>query len=495
LTAGGTSARADYTSANATLVTNVAATDNVFASPDGDPNREADMFVEVRPGVLLGYETPRMLHQLELDVEALDYVRNYDSESFNLHGGYRARLEPTPLSTFTLAANGLTGRLSQLESYTAPSEAGVLVTPPGKVDVRQADASESYGYQVTPGLHVLQGLEARFSDTNDNVTQDLTSYEAGGTLGLERTWRADAVDVEVGALVLELRRLGPTNGPPDFDRLDHELNPHADLRWRHDYTKKWSSSVDAGLIVVNPYDVDLFLATTRDRQYYPLATAVVAYTDQWGRAQLTGGRTVQPNLFIAENTISDFGLLQLSLPLGFIHTRRGEPSYVGQASLGYAHTALTGDALGGEVGTFNVYHGDVGVSYAPEPGLSYGVRLEYFRQGADAGASTLIGSYSRTTLFATLTARWPSQVTIAAPKTGTSVRADGQDLAPVGEEPVVPDDPTQQQQDRRGQGGGGNQGGNGTSGVSGNGAGTSGTGGSGVSGGVSGGVSNGPPQP
>ncbi len=124
------------------------------------------------------------------------------------------------------------------------------------------------------------------------------------------------------------------------------------------------------------------------------------------------------------------------------------------------------------------------MSYAPQPGVAYGVRYEYFRQSSDAGASALFGSYSRSTIFATLAIRWPAQLTIAAPRKGGSVRADGSDMVPIGEELVVPDDDST---DKRGQGGGGNQGGIGTGGLSGQGT-SGGAGGS--SGGGGGGGSN-----
>jgi hypothetical protein len=487
LSAAAGTARADYTSANATLVSNVAATDNVFAASDGG-DREADTFVQVRPGVILAYETPRMVHELIVEVEALDYIRNYDDESINFHGGYRARLDPTPRSTFTLLANGLTGRLSQLESYSAPADTGVALTPAGKVNVESADASELYNYTISPALRFTQSLEGRFADTNDNVTQDVTSYEGGATVGLDRTWRDDTLGLEVGAVVLHLQRLGPISAV-GFDRLDRQVDPHATLNWRHDFNKRWSSSLTAGALAVQPFNVDPLLATTRSRAFFPVVSGTVAYTDDWGKALFTAGHVVTPNLFIAENTTTDSVVAQVQLPLWFAHTRRGQPEYIGAASLGFARTNLIDDDTSGDAGQFDIYHGDVGVAYAPRPGIAYSARYEYFRQSADTAASMLFGSYSRSTVFVTFSARWPASVNVDVPKgNGKSVRSDGSDQSPIGEELVVPDEAAAAS-DHRGQGGGGDQGGNGTGGLSGNGAGTSGAAGTGVSGGVS----NGPP--
>ncbi len=246
LTAGGSTVRADAFDVHATLVTNVAATDNVFAAGDG-ANREADMFVQVRPGVLLAYESPRLIQELTAEVEGLDDARNYDSGSFNLHAGYRMKWDPTARSSVVAFATGSTGQLTNLQSNTSPDQTGVALTPPGKVDVRQADASEGYRYQLTRDTSLLQGVIGRYADANDHISQDVTSYDGGATLGLDRQWPDNSLGIEIGGDILHLRRLGPEHGPPGFDREDKQINPHLIGNWRHDLDRHWSTALNGGL--------------------------------------------------------------------------------------------------------------------------------------------------------------------------------------------------------------------------------------------------------
>ena len=451
----------------------LALTNNVFDTPS---HGEADLFVQIRPGVLLAYESPRMLQELTADVEALEFVRNSDQPSINYHAGYLARFTPSPRSTVTLGANGTTGQLSQLGAQTTPDQTGATALPAGEVAVRAADVNQALSYQISPELRLQQNAFGRFADTNDQVSLDVTSYEAGASLGTEYPWRASALGIEAGVALAHLQRLGPAGGPAGVDRLDRQLNPHVTASYRHDFTRKWSGLANGGVVMINPYGTDPFNPTAvRTRQYFPVVAATAAYTDDWGRATLSAGRAVQPNLFIAQNTVADSVTASAVVPLWFTGGRRQAPQYIGAASLGYARTQLIDEASSQALGATSVYHADVGFTYAPTPSLAYGVRYEYFYQTASSAAATLFGSYSRQTLFVTFSYRWPARLAIDVPKRRTSLRADGRDTDPVGgAEPVVPDDGGGGD-DQRGGGGGGNQGGPGTGGVSGPANGTTGT--------------------
>ncbi len=482
LTVAATPARADHLSAQATVVGSLALTNNVFDTPS---NGEADLFVQIRPGVLLAYESPRMLQTLTADVEALEFVRNSDQPSINYHGGYLARVTPSPRSTITFGANGTTGQLSQLASQTTPDQTGATALPAGEVAVRAADVTQSLSYQVSPELRIQQTAFGRYADTNDQVSLDVTSYDAGASVSTEYPWRASAVSLEVGLAIAHLQRLGPAGGPAGVDRLDRQLNPHVTASGRHDFTRTWSGLANGGVVMINPYGTDPFNPTAvRTRQYFPVFALTAAYTDDWGRATLSAGRAIQPNLFIAQNTVADTVTASAVVPLWFTGGRRQAPQYVGAASLGYARTELIDDGNRASLGATSVYRADVGFTYAPAPGLAYGVRYEYFYQTAAAAAATLFGSYSRQTLFVTFSYRWPARLAIDVPKRRTSLRADGRDTDPVGGEQVVPD-ASGGADDPRGGGGGGDQGGPGTGGVNGPANGTSG-GTTGTSGGTAG---------
>ena len=60
-----------------------------------------------------------------------------------------------------------------------------------------------------------------------------------------------------------------------------------------------------------------------------------------------------------------------------------------------------------------------------------------------AGAMAIIQAYRRNTVFFTFSIRYPSKLAVTIPKRQNSARADRKDLAPIGEEVVVPDNPNE----------------------------------------------------
>src|SRR5881398_2182898 len=101
-------AYADHSSAHMTASGDVATTDNVFAQSD---NRQGDLFFQVRPGVLFAYDAPRMIHELDAEVELLEYLAHSDSPSVTLHGGWKGFFIPGPRSDLLLSANASSGKI------------------------------------------------------------------------------------------------------------------------------------------------------------------------------------------------------------------------------------------------------------------------------------------------------------------------------------------------------------------------------------------------
>jgi hypothetical protein len=91
--------------------------------------------------------------------------------------------------------------------------------------------------------------------------------------------------------------------------------------------------------------------------------------------------------------------------------------------------------------SFGVARLDVGVQYAVRPGLSYTLRYQLMLQSSNRDAmGESIPGFSRNTLFFSFRVRWPEDVAVQVPKRrGNAVRADRDDLSPLGAEPVIPD--------------------------------------------------------
>jgi hypothetical protein len=451
-------ATADTTSWHGTANGDVAATDNVFAAPSSG-SREADVFFTLRPGVLFAYDAPRMIHDLTAEIEVLEFALHSDDPSLSFKGGWRAFFLPGPRSEVITQLNGQSGQLSAIASRSSPDQTVVQVQPAGKIDILEADGSQFASYQASKEIRLSQTVFGRFNRSNDNASDPATmmsdptiviSGEGGMNLGIERGFRADAISLETGASVARLERraskfidamFGP--GGLQGSRLDKQLTPKFRGQWRHDFTRVWSGSIDGGVAIVVPFGTDPFNpgATDRKSGVFPLVGAQLSYSEVWGRAAFVARRDVTPNLFVAQQTVSDSAQLTLALPLPFLDdSRRRAPKLNALGSLGVARTRLVDQITSDLTSSFEDVSLDLGVTYTPRPGFTYGVRYELIVQTGDAAALAFVPGFFRNTLFFTFAMRYPDRVAGEVPqRRANSVRADRKDLVPVGAEPVVPD--------------------------------------------------------
>jgi hypothetical protein len=433
---------ADHTSIHGTVVGSVATTDNVFAQPRDQA--EPDLYMQVRPGMLFAYDSPRAIQELTLEVEFLEYVAHSSKPSVTLRGGWQGFFQPGPRSQVTTGVNASTGQLNAMSTRTSPDQSGINVLPPGQIDTRQADASEYGTYQAGKDTRVNESIFGRWTSTQDQdpmvgVTTD--AYEAGGALGGEHTFNHDTVALDAGISYLWLQRLDP-HGVQMGSRQDQQLNPRGSLSWRHDINREWSANANGGLVYVNPIGTDPFNPTAKRRaDLFPTFGATVAYSENWGLATLTIRRAVAPNMYIAENTVNEGVAGTVALPLPWFdevpHARN--PRFVGLGTIGYERSQLIDSEQGGTLGTFNVVHVDLGVGWSPSPGQTYSVRYEFMYQNGDSTATMTVPSYWRNTLFFTFALRYPDRIAAQVPRRTESLRSDRKDLAPMGAEPVVPD--------------------------------------------------------
>jgi hypothetical protein len=429
---------ADHASIHATGTGDVAVTDNVFAAPDG--SQQTDMFFQLRPGVLLAYDSPRMIHEVIAELEVLEYLQNSDQPSLNFHGGWRGVFTPGPRSQALVGVNGDTGTVSALTARATPDQTTVLVQPAGNTSIEAANATEYASFQTSRDSSISETVVAQYANTDDHQGNTEDSFQTGLVLGFERQWKADSLGVQAGASFLRLERHAPM-GAMLGDRLDRQVNPQLTVTYRHDFDRNWSANADAGAVLVNPIGTDPFDPTDMTKtQIYPVVGVQGSYTDLWGRAALSLRRAVSPNLLIAQNTITDGALAQVSLPLPWLDdSRRREPKLVAAGTTGFERTQLIDSTTSDLVGKFDVFRLDMGLAYTPHPGQTYGLRYEYLRQTGDSTATMVVPAFSRNTVFFTFTFRYPERLAVEVPAQRNSTRADHSDLSTVGEEPVVPE--------------------------------------------------------
>ncbi|HSN29973.1 MAG TPA: hypothetical protein VLT45_26985 [Kofleriaceae bacterium] len=452
---------ADHASFHGTLVGDVAATDNVFAAQR--ENAEPDVYMQVRPGMLFAYDSPRFIQELTAEAEFLEYIAHSDKPSVTFTAAWQGFITPGPRTQMTLGVNASEGQLNAMATRTAPDQTGVNVLPPGLINTRQGGANEYLSYQIGKDTRIGERVYGTWIATQDPdkavmVTTD--AYDTGASLSLDHTFQHDALAIEAGGQFVYLKRLDPL-GVQMGSRLDQQVNPRVVATWRHDFNREWSLNADGGGVYVNPVGTDPYNPTDKRRaEPFPVFGALLAYTEQWGRATFSARRSVTPNLFIAQNTVDDAAIATFAMPLPWLddypHLRL--PKLVGLGSLGFNRTQLVDPEMGDLLGKFYVAHLDVGVGYTPKPGQTYGLRYTLLYQTGNSTATMIIPSYYANTIFFTFALRYPDRVAATVPRRTQSLRSDRADLAPTGAEPVVPD-PAESLPDQGGddEGGGGDE--------------------------------------
>lgn len=438
-------AEADRFSVHGTASIDAAATDNVFSAERGAANRDSDVFITVRPGVLLTYALPRMIHELTAELELMRYAAHADQPTIAFRGGWKSLYLPGPRSEIITQLNASKSILSAISAASAPQETTVQLQPVGQVDVLQGDASAYGSYTASRELRLSQTLFARAGTTDDNADARtrVTSAEAGVTVGVDRSFRKTTLSFEAGASVLRLER-DTDPGVPMGPRLDRQVNPRVRVQWRRDLSRRMSTAIDGGLAIVIPYGTDPDNPdVTRHIGTFPIVGAQLAYSDIWGIATLSARRDVSPNLFVAANTVNDTASIAAAVPLSWFEaSRRRQPTLAGVGSFGISRTRLIEEETSALQSAFVVGRVDAGLQYAPRPGITYSARYEllYQSQTSGAGLGMVIPGFYRNTIYVTAAIRFPADVEVRVPKRRTnSVRADRKDLTPVGAEPVIPD--------------------------------------------------------
>jgi hypothetical protein len=447
---GGRSASADQLDWHATAAGSVATTDNQTGAETGSPGRKASVFTDVRPGMLLTYNSPRHIHEMLGEVDFL-YNLGAERPSVTFRGGWKVFLLTGPRSEGSASVDAAIGQLSALTASNSPTETATLVQPLGRVDTKQVSGSEQLSWRATKSVRLFQRGFTRYTGTADNDPMAAVSteaFETGTAVGMSIRRKKHNFVVEAGASYLHLDKYDPFVRQMG-SREDNQLNPRGVAVWQHDISQRWSSNLDVGMVYVNPV-TELFGRDMRDkympdRAYsggaFPIFGGVLAYSDVWGRATLNVRRSVTPNLFIAQNTIADSAVVTFAMPLTFLdkQSRRRDPKVVGIGTAGVDRTQLIDPLTGNLRGQFNVARLDFAVAWQPRKGQTLGLRYEFAYQRGDTVGETIVPTFFRNTFYFTFALRFPEQVQVRVPRRSASVRADQGDLAPIGAEPVVVD--------------------------------------------------------
>lgn len=447
---GELTAHAENTVWQGTASGDVAVTDNVFAEPT-DADRDADFFFQLRPGVLFAYNGRRMIHQVDGEVDIIHYGFHSRRPSLSFRDGWRGIWFTGPRSQLVTTVNGSTGILTSLSSRLTPDETAINLQPAGKVTVQQGDASESLTYDLSKKLRLTQGLFARISETDDNLDETSLdpmaeatfthSTEAGAMLGISRTFQKETVTVEAAAAVQRFERIAPMSAALG-SRIDQQLAPRGRANWRHDIDRHLSFTIDGGLVFVVPFGVDPYNPDDeREPGAFPVLGAQVALRDRWGHATMGIRRDVTPNMFIAQNTVTDEASVSAVLPLPWTDNQRlRQPKLLGLGTVGVTRTHLIDSVSADPISTIGAGRVDLGVTYTPRPGIAYTVRYELMVQTGDEYAMTPLRGFFRNTIYFTFNVKYPEYQERRISKVRkAAVQVDGKPVASFASDPSVLD--------------------------------------------------------
>jgi hypothetical protein len=261
-----THARADNVDWHATAAGSVATTDNQNGSPTNG-GRSAGVFSDVRPGMLVTYNSPRHIHELLAEVDFL-YNLGSDRPNVTFRGGWKAFFLTGPRSEASVNADASLGQVNALQA-SLPSDQGALqVMPLGRVDTQQFSGGANFSWQASKFSRMFERLFARQTGTDDSSFDVTTmSRELGAAIGFDRRLRKHNFAFEAGGSFVYLDKRDPM-GVQMGSRRDHQLNPRGVVVWQYDITRELSSNLDVGAVYVHPV-TELFGRDLRD-PYNPM---------------------------------------------------------------------------------------------------------------------------------------------------------------------------------------------------------------------------------
>lgn len=404
-------------------------TDNLFSVPEERdaasplPPYEGDVYYLLRPGVLVAYETPRTVHNLSYDIEANLYSDHTEAWSLQHVAAYRGFFLTSPKSELGASAQFSTGEINALSTRTAASDGMIVGGISGGSTFLSLDLGENFNYTATREVRITQGARARRFTTTDALDTDSDGIEIGANVGADRSWVYSAASVQLSSSFVTLER----DVAMGTDETTNQVNASAIVSWRRDFGPRWTSLLDGGVTSIIPLDDGDQLVLQ------PTVGAQIGYFPNWGSSGLSVRRTVAPNFYLAENTITDSAIANAWLPLPWLAKDPHQPQLSVQGTVGASRTQLIDTSTGDIESGFDVYAGDVALNYVPHEGTTVALRFQHLRQVADESAAMTVLGYVRNTLMITVAGRFPDRLAAEVPIRAT-LRVDRSNLTPVGEE-------------------------------------------------------------
>ncbi|HTM44362.1 MAG TPA: hypothetical protein VL137_05375 [Polyangiaceae bacterium] len=369
-------------------------TDNVQTAPQtslpGDTTRTSAALLMLSPGVLLAWQSARVIQRIGYQYEHDFFFAEAASNSSANRLEYQGFFDLSPRVALVLGA-GITesNRYASL-NMLPPGVAEVSALPVGAQTFLQGNADETLYFDVARNWRAWQGGNVLY-ETPIFKTQAPQTSGVGARTGLERLFRRDAVGSEARANYTVVRDAIGVDGLPR--ETQQQLVFTAVGTWRHDWSTLFASSAEAGALRVQRFN-------TGRGAWYPTGTASLFYTQRVGDAQLSYTHTVTTNALLGQSLLVDEIRLRGGVPL----TRRGDVVLASNLAFQYGRLIDENAELAARV---NVLQGDVLLGWQATEILQLGVRYQHIEQISDATTAPLPLSFVQNSALVGATIKLP----------------------------------------------------------------------------------------
>jgi hypothetical protein len=376
--------------------TSVGFTDNIQSAPSapipGGAPKTPGAFLILSPGVVLASASARAIHRLKYTYTYNLFFEQTDASTSSNRLEYRAFFDLSPRAALVAGASAVQSNQYSAIILTPPGAGAINATPTGSGAFLSASADELVSVDLAPDLRGYEGT-AITEQTPLFDTVAPTTFAPTGRLGIERTFLADAVGVETRAdYSLVEGSLNPSGAPLD---PQSQIIATGVALWRHDWGRDFTSRAEAGAFRLQ--------RTNTDHGFWePTGRASLTYVTPLGDADLGYAHTATTNPLLGQTLLFDEIRLRGAIPL----TKKGEVLVA--ASSGYQRGRLL-DENASLAAHVDAILADVGAGWQVTDLLLLGLRYQHVEQISDTRIPPLPLSFVRNSVMVGATFRFPPE--------------------------------------------------------------------------------------
>lgn len=369
-------------------------------------------FVEVAPGLTVFHESPRALHQITYTHPMAVYFADNSLDASSDVVTWQGLFVLSPRDELMLGAGVTRSRINAGVLRSAVGQGSTAVVPQGDASAVTVTANEAYTHDFSPRWHGLQNSAVSASTRVGRGPDEPNHYLVDAGLGGEYTVGNDGFAL-LGHGSWFFTPADTQDGVETAPRED-QLILGADIRWRRDWTPRWSTSTSVGAAAsVDPQDVRHIL-------WSPIWSAGLFYFVEGPSASLIYSRSVAPNVLTGQNYLTDQLTLTGGLPLS-----ESVPLVLGSSLAAAQSRAIdaTTQTLQGRVRSLM---GDASLGYFSQGGLAASIRYQHYRQYGDDTDLQPVPTFHRNVVQLTIGGMFPARELPEVPGR-RPVRVDGGD--------------------------------------------------------------------